>query len=89
MRKGPAYTQAVEQSTGEVFCEKCDDMVYSDTLEAAARNIRLRAEEISDKSCDQSSAGLKRRAAYTPWSGQVDAEPVACRGTFNHNHHLH
>ncbi|KAI9636491.1 uncharacterized protein MKK02DRAFT_37170 [Dioszegia hungarica] len=73
---------AVEPLSGGVFCSQCDDMVYSDRMEQAARSIRLKVEEEADTSQDQTSAGIKRRAPYSAWSGSntITAPSAPCRG---------
>ncbi|WWC91368.1 uncharacterized protein L201_006311 [Kwoniella dendrophila CBS 6074] len=81
---------AVDPLTGAIYCSSCSDTIYSDQFEALFRIVRIRMEEMNDKSREPGAVGGGRGRGRGPWKAwnpnnmvkiqETEVGKSSCRG---------
>ncbi|OCF60293.1 ubiquitin carboxyl-terminal hydrolase 22/27/51 [Kwoniella mangroviensis CBS 10435] len=81
---------AVDPSSGAIYCSSCSDTIYPDQFESILRVVKIRTEEMHDKSREPGAVGGGRGRGRGPWKAwnpsnmvKIEESEVAkssCRG---------
>nr|XP_018259013.1 ubiquitin carboxyl-terminal hydrolase 22/27/51 [Kwoniella dejecticola CBS 10117]OBR81171.1 ubiquitin carboxyl-terminal hydrolase 22/27/51 [Kwoniella dejecticola CBS 10117] len=81
---------AVDPSSGAIYCSSCSDTIYPDQFESIFRTVRIRTEEMHDKSREPGVVGGGRGRGRGPWKAwnpsnmvkiqESEVEKSSCRG---------
>nr|XP_019009672.1 ubiquitin carboxyl-terminal hydrolase 22/27/51 [Kwoniella pini CBS 10737]OCF48453.1 ubiquitin carboxyl-terminal hydrolase 22/27/51 [Kwoniella pini CBS 10737] len=81
---------AVDPSSGAIYCSSCSDTIYPDQFESIFRIVRIRTEEMHDKSREPGVVGGGRGRGRGPWKAwnptnmvkiqESEVEKSSCRG---------
>nr|XP_019047792.1 ubiquitin carboxyl-terminal hydrolase 22/27/51 [Kwoniella bestiolae CBS 10118]OCF26722.1 ubiquitin carboxyl-terminal hydrolase 22/27/51 [Kwoniella bestiolae CBS 10118] len=58
---------AVDSSSGAIYCSSCSDTIYPDQFESILRLVKIRTEEMHDKSREPGVVGGGRGRGRGPW----------------------